>query len=243
MAYLSTTAYSGKQQSFALSVSAGMGQSGRELEGKEIAGNTFDYPLAHGQAIAAAGDYSFSSVSVEVFSSSALSLRSYAAIDYIAGLQARKPWNLRPFPVFPAAARNRLSSYLKGGGALLLSGSYIGSDNCDGADRSFVENVLKYKYDGSARIDSTGVVNGLNMQFPIYREINSTHYAAIDPDAIVPAASNAFAAFAYGNGQSAGVAYKGKDYRTLSMGFPFECIRDASVRQKAMKAILEFLTK
>ncbi len=243
VAYLSTTAYSGKQQSFSLSASAGMGQSGRELEGKEIAGNTFDYPLAHGQAIAAAGDYSFSSVSVEAFSSSALSLRSYAAVDYIAGLQARKPWNLRPFPVFPTDARNRLSSYLKGGGALLLSGSYIGCDNCDGADRPFVENVLKYKYDGSARIDSTGVVNGLNMQFPIYREINSTHYAAIDPDAIVPAASNAFAAFAYGNGQSAGVAYKGKDYRTLSMGFPFECIRDASVRQKAMKAILEFLTK
>ncbi len=243
VAYLSTTAYSGKQQSFSLSASAGMGQSGRELEGKEIAGNTFDYPLAHGQAIAAAGDYSFSSVSVEAFSSSALSLRSYAAVDYIAGLQARKPWNLRPFPVFPTDARNRLSSYLKGGGALLLSGSYIGSDNSDGADRSFVENVLKYKFDGSARIDSTGVVNGLNMQFPIYREINSTHYAAIDPDAIVPAASNAFAAFAYGNGQSAGVAYKGKDYRTLSMGFPFECIRDASVRQKAMKAMLEFLTK
>ena len=211
--------------------------------GRQIAGTTFDYPLAHGKAIAASDDYSFSSVSVEAFASSALSLRGYAAVDYIAGLQARKPWNLRPFPVFTTAARNKLSAYLKGGGSLLLSGSYVGSDNLDGADCTFTEDVLKFKYDGSARIDSTGIVNGLNMRFPIYRQPNSAHYAAVAPDAIVPAGTKAFAAFAYGNGQSAGVAYKGRDYRTLSMGFPFECIRDAEVRQKAMKAMLDFLSK
>lgn len=243
VAYVSTTAYCGKQQNFSRSASNGMGRSGQELVGREIAGNTFDYPLAHGKAIAASDDYSFSSVSVEAFASSALSLRGYTAVDYIAGLQARKPWNLRPFPVFTTAARNKLSAYLKGGGSLLLSGSYVGSDNLDGADRTFTEDVLKFKYDGSVRIDSTGIVNGLNMRFPIYRQPNSAHYAAVAPDAIVPAGTKAFAAFAYGNGQSAGVAYKGRDYRTLSMGFPFECIRDAEVRQKAMKAMLDFLSK
>ncbi len=243
VSYLSTTAYCGEQQSFTRSASNGMGRSGQELVGKEIAGNTFNYPLEHGTAIAASDEYSFSSVSAEAFASPSLSLRGYAAVDYIAGLQGRKPWNLRPFPVFTTAARNKLADYLKGGGALLLSGSYIGSDNLDGAERSFAENVLRFKFDGSARIDSTGVVNGLNMQFPIYRQPNAVHYAAIDPDAIAPVGSTAFAAFAYGNGQSAGVAYKGRDYRTLSMGFPFECIRDAEVRQKAMKAMLDFLSK
>ena len=67
------------------------------------------------------------------------------------------------------------------------------------------------------------------------------HYAAQAPDALQPAASAAFNAFAYGGGQGAGVAYPGKDYRTLTMGFPFECICDADVRRKAMGALLKFL--
>ena len=124
-----------------------------------------------------------------------------------------------------------------------MSGSYIGSDNdADKANRDFIENVLKFKYDGTARFDATDYVNGLNLQFLIYREPNAQHYAAIAPDAIMPTSTKAFTAFAYGGGQGAGVAYKGRNYRTLSMGFPFECIRDADVRNKAMKAMLTFLT-
>ena len=125
-----------------------------------------------------------------------------------------------------------------------MSGSYIASDNNQtAANRDFMEDVLKFKYDGTARTDSTDYVNGLNLQFLIYRQPNAQHYAAIAPDALLPTTNKAFTAFAYGGGQSAGVAYQGKTYRTLSMGFPFECIRDAEVRAKAMKAILKFLTK
>ena len=247
--YISTTAFCGKQQVFTRAAmgqegTSGLGYSSRELMGKEIAGNTFDYPYAHGQAIAAAADYSYGSMSAEVFESPSLSLRGYDAIDYIAGLQADMPYNLRPFPVFTERGRNKLADYLEGGGALLLSGSYIASDNHQTeANREFMEDVLKFKYDGTARTDSTDYVNGLNLQFLIYRQPNAEHYAAIAPDALLPTSNKAFTAFAYGGGQSAGVAYQGKSYRTLSMGFPFECIRDAEVRAKAMKAMLKFLTK
>lgn len=246
--YMSTTAYCGKQHVFNRAAmghegSAGLGYSGNELMGKELAGNTFNYTLCHGQAVAYAGDYSFSSMSSEAFASPVRSLKRFAAIDYIAGLQANLPYNLRPYPVFTTDVRNRLADYLEQGGALLLSGSYIGSDNdADKANRDFIENVLKFKYDGTARFDATDYVNGLNLQFLIYREPNAQHYAAIAPDAIMPTSTKAFTAFAYGGGQGAGVAYKGRNYRTLSMGFPFECIRDADVRNKAMKAMLTFLT-
>lgn len=245
--YISTTAYCGEQRVFAPSMAGSegghaLGYSSHEWMGHEIAGNTFDYTVCHGRAIAATGAYSFSSVSREVFESPAFSTRGYVAVDYIAGLQAQMPYNLRPYPVFTSAARNKLSAYLKNGGSLLLSGSYIGSDNVhSAADRDFIEEMLKFKYDGSARIDSTDYVNGLNLQFLIYRKPNATHYAAIAPDAILPTSNKAFTAFAYGGGQGAGVAYQGKNYRTLSMAFPFECIRDKDVRHKAMKAILSFL--
>lgn len=35
-----------------------LGDSGRELEGLKMAGNTFDYPFVHGKALQAAGGYS-----------------------------------------------------------------------------------------------------------------------------------------------------------------------------------------
>ena len=103
--------------------------------------------------------------------------------------------------------------------------------------------MLKYKHDGTARNDSTSYINGLNLQFDIQRKPSARHYGAIAPDALLPANNKAFTAFAYGGGQSAGVAYKGKNYRTLCMGFPFECISSEKVRNQAMRAILTFLTK
>lgn len=247
--YISTTAFSGHQKVFNRSMmghegASGLGYSGHEWVGHEIAGNTFDYPVAHGYSIASVQNYSFSSVSRERFESAQFSTRPYTVIDYIAGLQADMPYNLRHFPVFTADTRNKLSQYLNAGGSLLLSGSYIASDNVKSKEnQDFIEDVLKFKYDGSARIDTTDFVNGLNLQFLIYRTPGAEHYAAIAPDALLPTTSKAFTAFAYGGGQSAGVAYSGKTYRTLSMGFPFECIRSNDVRNRAMKAILTFLAK
>ncbi len=244
--YHYTTAFAGRQKEFSPSAPhtdgpGSLGYSSREWTGDEYAGNTFDYPLDHGAAIAAAG-YSFCSVSREAFEQNDLKLKRYAAIDYIAGLQADLPQNLRSYPVFTPEVRDKLAHYLSQGGSLLLSGSYVGSDNATRRDdRKFMEQVLKCRFDGSAQADSTDFVNGLNLQFLIYRRPCALHYAAQAPDALQPSDATAFNAFAYGGGQGAGVAYPGKDYRTVTMGFPFECIRDADVRRKAMGALLKFL--
>lgn len=248
--YISTTAFSGRQQNFnplatGITGPDGHGYSGQELMGHSIAGNTFDYPCCHGLSIAAVdGRYTFSSASSEAFSQPTFAAENYSVIDYIAGLQADFPYNLRHYQTFPPAVRKKLTDYLNNGGALLVSGSFIGSDNFNRkAERHFTEQVLKFKYDGTAHADSTDFVNGLNMQFNIYRSPSSDHYAAQSPDAILPADAQAFSAFAYGGGQGAGVAYKGNSYSVISMGFPFECISDTAVRHAAMKAMLQFLTE
>ncbi len=41
---------------------------------------------------------------------------------------------------------------------------------------------------------------------------------------------------------SAAVAYQGKDYRAVTLGFPFECVRYAADRDKVMGAFLTFLS-
>ena len=45
----------------------------------------------------------------------------------------------------------------------------------------------------------------------------------------------------YGDNQSACVAYDGSDYRSFTMGFPFECIREEQRRESIMRGILNFL--
>ena len=234
--YLYTTAYCGRQTNFKT------GGSGSEMEGKQFAGNTFDYPESHGEAIAAAGGYSYESVSREAFTAEGFSLTGVDAIDYIAGLERDVPHNLRPAKALPATVRRRIKTYLDGGGSLLLSGSYIGSDLRTDEERTFAEQTLKYRFAGTARNDSTGSVSGLNLSFPVYRTPSSAHYAAQAPDALLPAeGSGAFSAFVYGGGQGAGTAYKGPRYRTICIGFPFECICDAATRRTAMAALLRFL--
>lgn len=238
--YVSTTAFAGRQQDF--TSPAGERNSGNELMGKELAGNTFDFPCVHGEAVSATGKWSFSSVSRGAFSEKGFKTEEYDVIDYIGGLQADRPYNFRHYEVFSEQICGKLTQYLSNGGSLLLSGSFIGSDNCgDRAKRNFIENVLHFSYDGTARDDSTDTVGGLNLKFEIYRETCREHYAAQSPDALWPCGDNAFSAFAYGGGQSAGVAYKGKNYRTVAMGFPFECVKSPEIRKRAMSALLDFL--
>ncbi len=244
--YLYTTSLAGEQHNFSLpSVSANAGQCGHELMGKTFAGNTFDYPVSHGEAIAQSGRYSFDSASREAFEQTDFPLTAYAAIDYIAGLEANKAYNLRSYSAFPLATQKRLTDYLKNhGGALLASGAFLASDaSSDKSGTEFLQDVLKCHYDGRLLCDTCQSVSGLQTQFGIYRQPCAEHYAAQHPDAVLPAAGKAFSLFAYGNGQGAGVAFKGRTYRTAVMSFPFECIQSKETRAKAMDALLLFLTK
>ena len=122
-----------------------------------------------------------------------------------------------------------------------MSGSYIGSDMNMPAERRYLEDILKISYEGvntdSLRRDT---IEGLGKTFEFYRQLNETHYAATHPEVLQPVAP-AYPAMVYADGYSACVAYDGTDYKAMTMGFPFECIKDEQKRCSLMRGILRFL--
>ncbi len=244
--YLVSAAFAGRQTDF--TTRAPEHNTSGEYVGSFLPGNRFDDCLIHGRAIAAAGGWSYCSVSRDAFTADVTPTRRYRIIDYILGLQANRSYNLKSYKTFPDAVRTRLQSFTRNGGNLLVSGSFVGSDNADGGEATaFLRNCLKVRPDGTAMGDPSETLTGLGTHFSILRRPfvsnPDAHYAAPAPDAILPVASRAFSAFAYGGGQGAGVAYEGDDYRAVTMGFPFECIKDANVRTRTMGALLRFLSR
>lgn len=80
------------------------------------------------------------------------------------------------------------------------------------------------------------------MQFTYYNSLTDKHYPATHPEILEPV-GDAFCAMKYLNETSAAVAYKGTDYRSFTMGFPFECITDEQQQASIMQGILKFLTE
>ena len=242
-----TMAFAGRQTNFARSAMGlegpgGLGYCGHELVGVKVMGNTMDFPVTHGNAIAASGRFSYVSCSRKAFVEGQIPLSDYPVIDLICGLQRHAPQDFKTYKIFDAPMRRRLTDYLASDGALMVSGSFLGTDLETQEERDFARQVLRYLPAGTARQDSTDYVRGLNIALPIQRAVGGERYAVQAPDAIVPADSSAFTAFAYGGGQSAGIASSRRGARVIAMGFPFESITDAYVREQAMQAILTFLT-
>lgn len=247
--YLSNISFCGAQSGFNRSQAGkegegSLGHSGRELEGMEIAGNTFDYPFIHGKAIQAAGKYSFVSCSDEAVENGIVTLEDYPIVDYILGLEKEDPIAKAYYKTFSSPMQRLITSYCQSGGNLFVSGAYVGSDmSGTQGNREFTEKVLKYGYQNSLTDKSSGQINGLGRSITIPRLPNENSYAVTAPDCIVPVAP-AFPIFTYARGnQSAGIAYKGADYRTFILGFPFESIQSETDRASIMAGILGFFTQ
>ena len=243
--YLSNISFCGAQSGFNRSQAGkegegSLGHSGRELEGMEIAGNTFDYPFIHGKAIQAAGKYSFVSCSDEAVENGIVTLEDYPIVDYILGLEKEDPIAKAYYKTFSSPMQRLITSYCQSGGNLFVSGAYVGSDmSTSQGNREFTEKVLKYGYQESLRDNRSGQIDGLGRTVSIPRLPNEKMYAVTAPDCIVPVAP-AFSVFTYHPGkQSAGIAYRG-DYRTFVMGFPFESIESEADRAAIMAAVLNF---
>ena len=109
-------------------------------------------------------------------------------------------------------------------------------------ERLFLQNVLKLSYGGNERNNKNEHVAGLGKQFHIYRSLNKYHYACTSPEILNPLHSS-FCAMQYGDGQSAGVAYDGNDYKLFVTGFPLECIKEQQARYAIMRGTIAFLLK
>lgn len=245
VSYGLTAGWSGKQVVFDKSrmgneSSCGLGYCGNEMAGKFVAGNDFNYTVEHGRAIASVNKYSIASCSSEAVISGKVSMSKYSAVDLINGLERYDGYTPEFYKAFSASMIGRLETYTQHGGRLLVSGSYIGSDMKTDQEKNFLANTLKLSYVPNDSLSPTPVVNGLGLQFDYYNSLNDKHYAAIHPEILQPL-TQAICAMQYTNGASAAVGYKGTDYRTFTMGFPWECVKEEKSRNLLMAGILKYL--
>ena len=232
MPYLNTSAFCGYQQNFNRGKMGGespeyLGFTDSSLEGKIIAGNTFDYPFVHGKAIQMADRFSFVSCSNETLVSGTTDLSLYPIVDIICGAEVNK---------LEDEIVQALTTYCNNNGCLLISGSNL---NDVITNNDFCQQTLKFTSSPSMQSSYSGNIYGLNQSFSVLTQPNEQIYAVTKPTYILPA-PQAFSTFLYTDNQaSAGIAFKG-NYRTLILGFPFECIQGKTQRAQIMKAFLNF---
>ncbi len=245
VSYGLTAGWNGRQQCFDTSRMGhegpgGLGYGGDELAGHFIAGNDFNYVSTHANAIASTKRYNVVSCSTEAIEAGVVKLEDYQAIDLIVGLEKYDVNAVKYYKSFPVSMQRKLTAFAQGGGRMLVSGAYLGSDMTQENDAVWLSRYMKVSYGGAIKTDTLTGANGLGMQFDFFRTLNPNHYAATRADVLRPE-GNAICAMQYSDGQSAAVAYSGSDYKAFVMGFPFECITDASTRNKLMQGILNYI--
>ena len=218
----------------------GLGYGGDEWAGKFIMGNTFNFVTEHAEAIGN-NTCNIVSCSADAVIDGQVKLSDTDAIDLILGLEKNDGHSLIVYNALPIALQRKLTEYLRNGGRLMMSGAYIGEDMTKEQDKAWLADLLKVSYEPTDNIQQ-GKLNGLGMEFDIYRTPNDKHYATQHPNVLAPL-SPAYCAMQYADGTSAAVAYDGADYKCIVAGFPFECITDKGLQAKLMNGMLRFILK
>ena len=159
------------------------------------------------------------------------------------------------YKTFSNRLQAALTRFCRNGGALLVSGAFIGSDLWDSRltaaneeDKQFAMEVLKYKWRvGQAATEGrvkcvSPLIGSPGSEYSFYHTPNSTCYVVESPDAIEPACKEATSVMRYSeNGLSAAVAYSGPDYRTCVLGFPIEALTSTQQMATLIQQIMQFL--
>ncbi|MBR4994498.1 MAG: xanthan lyase [Alistipes sp.] len=262
--YIKDMSFIGEQRNYDRRLSSAgndnnaLGSCYSDYETEIIAGNTFDYPAVHGRAIVEAG-FSFCSASTKSVEKGSVVMADYAIVDLILGKQRSVEMGRGTsgveFEVFTDALQERITDYTKQGGAVFASGCYVASDlwngpEADGDDREFARGVLHFSFnaDMATRRGLVRVVASpmkmARQDIKFNREPSSEIYPMESPGCISPYGRGAFIAMRYAtNNQTAAVGYKGENYRTMVMGFPFETILDEGERNTLMRGVLNFLSE
>ena len=261
--YIRDIAFVGEQVNFQRSLSKeendayALGQSYSDYAGEIIAGNSFDYPALHGDAIRAAG-FSFSSSSRLAVERGGVALEAYDAVDLILGKQrtteiGRGAMGAR-YVAFGESMKRVLREYAAAGGNLMVSGSYMFTDLWHSPlatedDRAFATEVLHAKFGGDMATRNGRVrmpvseLSDKSAEFEFCTELNENIYAVESPEVINPADKATRTVLRYrSSNRSAATAYIG-DSRIVVIGFPFETIEDADSRNLLMENVLDLFMK
>lgn len=263
--YISDISYTGRQTEFRRykpyvnDENVGFGASNRDMENKEIAGNTFDYPYIHGKAIKAAG-FSFVSTGKKSVLNSEVKLHNYKIVDLILGKERQRSRlfdsSKIDFKTFEPEMRKAIMRLTDSGGNILVSGSNMVSDlvlagNSMTTERLFMEKTLKIRWTADKVNDLSQVsfhISPLkeipdNLRLAFYSSPNEKSYYVEAPDVVIPSDIRAVKICEYEqNNSSAGIAYKEK-YGVCAFGFPFETIQSEDDRDRLMRSVLTFFTR
>ena len=263
--YIQQINYLGAQYEFRRNIewkdddAPGFGASRSDHETMNVAGNTFDYPSIHGEALMNAG-YSFVSCSQQALENN-YNTDGYRLMDLILGKQKEimTGSGLMPtrFKIYTPGLMNALRSFTRNGGNVVISGSYVGSDLWDNAagkndeaGKAFVKDVLGYEgLNGRASLDGTVTTvdcpdRGLsdNGTWTFVNKLNDMRYAVESPDAIRASDSRGFTWMRYvENGLPAAIASNRGTYRTVVLGFPLESMTYYSDLTILMGRIMDYL--
>ena len=232
---------------------SGFGSCYADQETKVFPGNTFDYPLVHGEALRNNG-FGFISMSDEAFEQQNQDNHAFSALDLIFGEEktVERFYGLkkRDFTVFTPKMRNAIAEFTKSENAkVFVSGAYIGTDLelCgDTLAKKFAADVLHFKPMTDHASKSGGIypVNDARKDFTSAVSFVQGYHPAIykveSPDAIEPKGEKAKVLFRYRvDNKTAGVCFDGS-YRTVALGFPFEAITTDKERTELMGQILKY---
>lgn len=223
-----------REKKYINNTAPGFGATDVDQAGFQQAGNSFDYPYVHGQALLALG-YSFCSSSRKAYEKAPA--EPYFAIDLICGKQiSTLVGNTRKAPrfrVFPAPLRKALGASAAKGCNLLISGAYIGTDAWDeiypiaddgyqGEARSFIRDTLGYRWS-----TSRGSVNGrLNMDGLNFRFRNSPDEEGycVETAGGIRAEEGGKAVATFSNRTGAAIFHPFEGYKVMAWSVPLEAI-------------------
>ncbi|MFP4343702.1 MAG: N-acetylmuramoyl-L-alanine amidase, partial [Anaerolineales bacterium] len=197
--------------------------------------NERDYVTHHGEAVPAV--YAWDSASNEAVAAGFVDLADYRMVDWILGEESTEEDQ-----TLNTDERLALTTFVEGGGALLISGSEL-AWNLASVDADFLGETLHLDYvaDDAGTYDVTPVSGGPFADSGAFSFDAAEEYDADSPDVLAPR-GDAEAALIYdgGIGGTAAVAWASGCSRTLVMGFPLETVRPEA-RAGVMAQALAFL--
>jgi hypothetical protein len=235
----------------------GHGASFANQEGMLVSGNSFDFAAVHGRALRDAGA-AFCTASKAAVTDGLVALDRFPLVDLILGEERATPWHHRspdsvggvPFRAIPKELQEQLRTYSSNGGALFVSGAYVGTDlhaspGSDSVDARFAREILKITWvtDHASRTGDVVVSRGSifpdTLRFAFNTTLSPAMYQVEAPDAVGPADGSVTVLRYAENLFSAATAYRGT-HRVVVFGFPFETVTDPTARMLLMRGILGF---
>ncbi|HFC30935.1 MAG TPA: hypothetical protein ENJ44_07830, partial [Oceanospirillales bacterium] len=203
--------------------------------------NSFDYSIAHGNAINAAG-VGFDAIANELIEDGNFSLdvNNYKAVFWILGEESSVGGTLL------SVEQSQLSNYLNAGGKLFISGSEIAWDLDylgNATDKNFYNNVIMAQYlaDDAGTFTAAGVATTPFNNLGSLNFDDGTHgtYLVDYPDVITPS-NSAATCMQYLGAQSACTYVDTGTYQVVNLGFPFETIYPKSKRAELMSETMDY---